>query len=239
MNPAGPLSAAPPSQSISSMRDRPCSPAQVDASVLSAAVKLASSPPHTGCPWQTPFASCEVQQGHSQSQLQEPSPPASRKRARGQSAELDSNPLTKLPHVGNRQQTLAAGVSPDQSTVTLHKPTPHRPSASTPCCFGVVSATQPLQHTHLRSSGFSAARQSPGRKPAACTGLPSSLLPAAALADAVAAGKSSGSSPSDDDKASPKAQEQSQECRHWQGQCTILQHFAWCNMLQISLVVQK
>ena len=165
---------------------------------------------------QSPFASCEVQQGQAQPEEIKPAP--SRKRARCYSADLDCNSPSKLPHGSHKQQVLKAGALPDQTMVTLHKPTPHRPTASTPCCFGVVSTTQPLQHSQLRGLGLNTARPAPGGKSAACTVAPSSLATAATLAKGVTAGKSSGSDPSDDDRASPARQEHSQDCNHCPGE---------------------
>ena len=169
---------------------------------------------HAGRPaLQSPFATCETQQVQTQPEELKAS---SRKRGRVQSAELDSNPPTKFAQASNKQQASAADLV-DDSTVTLHKPTPHRPNASTPCCFGVVSAAQPLRHSHLKSSSLGAARASPAAKPVVCTVVPSSLTSAATLADSVMAGKSSGSCPSDDDRASPTRPEHSQDCKHCQG----------------------
>jgi len=165
----------------------------------------------------SPFANCDVQD--SQAQLEEIKPVSSRKRARCQSADLDITPLTKLAQVSSRQQqkhALTAGALPIQHIVTLHKPTPQRPNASTPCCFDVASATQPLQHSHLRSTSLNAAWPS-AAQPAASTAVPTSL-PTATLANAATVGKSTVSEPSDEDRASPFRREHSQECKHCQGQ---------------------
>ena len=165
----------------------------------------------------SPFATCEVQD--SQAQLEEIKPVSSRKRARCQSADLDITPLTKLAQVSSTQQqkhALTAGALPIQHIVTLHKPTPQRPNASTPCCFGVASATQPLQHSHLRSTSLNTARP-PAAQPAASTAVPSSL-PTAAVTNAPTAGKSTVSEPSDEERASPSRRQHSQECKHCQGQ---------------------
>jgi len=162
----------------------------------------------------SPFASCEVQD--SQAQLEEIKPVSSRKRSRCQSADLDITPHTKLAQVSSRQQqkhALTAGALPIQHIVTLHKPTPQRPNASTPCCFDVASATRPLQHSHLRST---TARPS-AAQPAASTAVPSSP-PTATLANATTVSKSTVSEPSDEDRASPSRREHSQECKHCQGQ---------------------
>ena len=165
----------------------------------------------------SPFATCEVQD--SQAQLEEIKPVSSRKRARCQSADLDIPPLTKLAQVSSRQQhkhALTAAAFPIQHIVTLHKPTPQRPNSSTPCCFGVPSATQPLQHSHLRSTSLNTARPS-AAQPAASTAVPSSL-PTAAVANAPTAGKSTVSEPSDEDRVSPSRRQHSHECKHCQGQ---------------------
>ncbi len=166
----------------------------------------------------SPFATCEVQD--SQAQPEEIKPISSRKRARCQSADLDITPLSKLAQVSSRQQqehALTVGALPNQHVVTLHKPTPQRANASTPCCFGVVSATQPLQHTHLRSTSLNTAWPS-AAKPAASTAVPSSLPSTTTLANAATVGKSTVSEPSDEDRASPARREHSQECKHCQGQ---------------------
>ncbi|DBA97261.1 TPA: hypothetical protein ACH3X1_015008 [Trebouxia sp. C0004] len=163
----------------------------------------------------SPFATCEVQD--SQAQPEEIKPVSSRKRARCQSADLDITPLTKFAQVSSRQQqqhALTAGALPIQHIVTLHKPTPQRPNASTSCCFGVASATQPLQHSHLRSTSLNTA-QPPAAQPAASPAVPNSL-PTATLANAATVGKSTVSEPSDEDRASPFRREHSQECKHCQ-----------------------
>ncbi|KAA6427556.1 MAG: hypothetical protein FRX49_02219 [Trebouxia sp. A1-2] len=103
---------------------------------------------------------------------------------------------------------------PIQHIVTLHKPTPQRPNASTPCCFGVASATQPLQHSHLRSTSLNTARPS-AAQPAASAAVPGSL-PTATLANAATVDKSTVSEQSDEDRASPSRREHSQECKHCQ-----------------------
>lgn len=155
---------------------------------------------------QSPFASADVQIGNVQSEVVEHV--RNRKRARCPSADIDSCPLSKIPQHSNRQLDASAATSPDQGQVTLHRPTPHRPTASTPCCFEVPSATHPLQ---LRPSSLLTAR------PTAPIAVPSSLATAAALASANAAAKSSGSNPSDDDRASPTQAVRSQECKLFQG----------------------
>ena len=186
----------------------------------------------------SPFATCEVQD--SQAQLEEIKPVSSRKRSRCQSADLDITPLTKLAQVSSRQQqkhALTAGALPIQHIVTLHKPTPQRPNASTPCCFGVASATQPLQHSHFKST---TARPS-AAQPAASTAVPSSL-PTAMLANAATVAKSTVSEPSDEDRASPSRREHSQECKHCQGQSIWAFSFALhqledCNAIVLPTLV--
>lgn len=168
---------------------------------------------------QSPFATCEAQE--CQAQPEEIKVLSSRKRARCQSAENVSSPLTELAQVSNRQQhqhALTVGALPNQHIVTLHKPTPQRPNASTPCCFGIASATQPLQHSHLGGSSLYSAKPSPAVQPAACAVVPTSTGTPATLMDAVTAGTSTISDPSDEDRASPARQEHSQECKQCQGQ---------------------
>ena len=161
--------------------------------------------------FQSPFASADVQLGKGRSEAGKGQPEvvnhvSNRKRARCPSADLDSTPLSKIPQPSNRQQDAEAAA--DLRPVTLHKPTPHRPTASTPCCFGVSSASHPLQFSQLRTSGFVTAR------PSVSPVVPSSLATAAALASAA---KSSGSEPSDDDQGSPTQPVCSQECKRCQG----------------------
>ena len=160
---------------------------------------------------QSPFASSDVQIGMMQSEPVKPG--GTRKRTRCLSADLDSNPLSKVPQSSNRQQGPSAAAFPDQSQVTLHRPTPHRPTASTPCCFGVSPATQSLQLNQLRSSSLANSKPTPLAMAAA----PNSLATAAALAGTAAAARSSDSDPSDDDKASPTRPARSQECKHCSG----------------------
>ena len=209
------------------MRDHSASPqTQLQSSgraVLGSAAKHAGTVKqrsHNSRPTvQSPFATCEAQE--CQAQPEEIKALSSRKRARCQSAENDCSPLTEVAQVSNRQQhqhALTVGALPNQHMVTLHKPTPQRPNASTPCCFGIVSATQPLQHSHLGSSSLHSAKPSPAVQPAACTVVPSPMGTPAALVDAVTAGKSTVSDPTDEDRASPARQEHSQECKQCQGQ---------------------
>lgn len=148
---------------------------------------------------QSPFACADVQTGQAQPDIVEPV--RNRKRARCPSADVDNIPLSKIAQPSNMQQDAAAGTIVNHSQVTLHRPTPHRPSASTPCCFGVPSATHPLQ---VRTSGVVTAR------PIVANVVPSSSATAAATAKA--APRSSGSHPSDDDNASPRLV-RSQECQ--------------------------
>lgn len=164
---------------------------------------------------QSPFASSDVQIGKVQP---EPvSPVGTRKRARCASADLDSNPLSKVPQSSNRQQGPSAGTVPDQIPTTLHRPTPHRPTASTPCCFGVLPATHPLQLNQLKSSSLATTKPMPVVTPAAPSVMPNSLATAAALASTAAPAVSSASYPSDDDKVSPTRPARSQDCKHCQG----------------------
>lgn len=150
---------------------------------------------------QSPFASADVQISKAQPEVVEHV--RNRKRARCLSADVDNIPLSKIPQHSNRQQNATVAALLDHNPVTLHRPTPHRPTASTPCCFGGLSATHALQ---LRTSSIVATR------PAAPTVVPSSLATAAALATVNASSRSSGSHPSDDDSASPTQPVRSQEC---------------------------
>lgn len=153
----------------------------------------------------SPFASADVQIGKAQPEVV--SNVTNRKRARCPSADLDSGPISKIPLHTNRHLDAAAAHDPSQ--ITLHRPTPHRPTASTPCCFGVPAASKPLQFGQLRASSFVTAR------PTVPAVVPSSLATAAALANAP---KSSGSNPSDDDQGSPTQPVCSQECKVCQGE---------------------
>ncbi|KAL3133083.1 hypothetical protein ABBQ38_006985 [Trebouxia sp. C0009 RCD-2024] len=153
----------------------------------------------------SPFASADVQLGNGRSEAGRGQPEvvkhvSNRKRGRCPSADLDSSPLCKIPQPSNRQ--VDATAAPDLRPVTLHRPTPHRPTASTPCCFGVPSVSHPLQFSQLRTPSFVTAR------PSVPPVVPSSLATAAALASAA---KSSGSDPSDDDQGSPTQPVCSQE----------------------------
>lgn len=150
---------------------------------------------------QSPFASADVQISQAQPGVVEQV--RNRKRARCPSADVDNIPLSKISQHSNRQQDASAAAWPDCSQVTLHRPTPHRPTASTPCCFGVPTATHPLQ---LRTSSVVTAR------PTAPTVVPSSLATAAAMATVNPAPRSSGSHPSDDDYTSPTRPVCSQKC---------------------------
>ena len=149
---------------------------------------------------QSPFASADVQTSKAQPEIVERG--RNRKRARCPSADVDNIPLSKSPQHSSRPQDATVAALPDHSQVTLHRPTPHRPTASTPCCFGVPSATHPLQ---LRTLGMVTAR------PTAPNVTPSSLATATAMATANAAPRSSSSSPSDEDRASPTQPVCSQE----------------------------
>ena len=151
-------------------------------------------------PLQSPFASVDVQTSKSQPEIVEHG--RNRKRARCPSADVDNIPLSKVPQHSNRPQDVIAAALPCHSQVTLHKPTPHRPTASTPCCFGVPSATHPLQ---LRTSGVVTAR------PTAPIVMPSSLATATAMATADAATRYLGSRPTDDDRGSPTQPVRTQE----------------------------
>lgn len=166
---------------------------------------------------QSPFASADVQISTAQPEVVEHV--RNRKRARCPSADVDNIPLSKIPQHSNRQQNATAATLLDHNQVTLHRPTPHRPTASTPCCFGVPSATHPLQ---LRTSSIVAAR------PAAPTVVPSSLATAAVLATANAASRSAGSHPSDDAPASPIQPVRSQECPGKQHSAVSANQLATC-----------
>ena len=160
---------------------------------------------------QSPFASADVQISKGQPGVVEHV--RNRKRARCPSADVDNIPLSKIPQHSSRQKDAPSAPLPDRSQVTLHRPTPHRPTASTPCCFGVPSATHPLQ---LRTSSVVTAR------PTAPNVVPSSVATAAAVATGNAVPRSSGSNPSDDDRASPTQPVHSQECPGKQHSATSL-----------------
>ena len=165
---------------------------------------------------QSPFACADVQTGSAEPELVEHV--RNRKRARCPSADVDNIPLSKIAQHSNRQQDATAGASVSHSQVTLHRPTPHRPSASTPCCFGVLSATHPLQ---VRTSSVVTA------KPTVTNVVPSPSV-TAATATAKAPPRSSGSHPSDDDNASPPLV-RSQECQGMQHSPMLQQLVLLCN----------
>lgn len=184
---------------------------QIDVCLRTCTTAVSSSIQNGSMTLQSPFASADVQLGNGPAEVGSGQPEvvkhvSNRKRGRCPSADLDSSPLCKIPQPSNRQ--LDATAAPDPSPVTLHRPTPHRPTASTPCCFGVPSVSCPLQFGQLRNPSFVTAR------PSVPHAVPSSLATAAALASAA---KSSGSDPSDDDQGSPTQPVCSQEFKLCQG----------------------
>ena len=155
---------------------------------------------------QSPFATSDVQ--HATAQPEQIHSAPARKRTRCQSSDLDSKPLSKIPHLAHKQHNITAVAAPDPNMITIHKPTPQRPSAATPCCFGVVSAAQPLQHSQLRPSSLNAAQPTSVTPP-----VPSSLATAATFANAAVVSKVSETAPAIADKGSPSRPDCSQDLK--------------------------
>ena len=162
---------------------------------------------------QSPFASSDAQVGKAQPEAVKPA--ANRKRARCSSSDLDSKPLSKISQLSSRQQSPPSAAVLGPAQVTLHRPTPHRPTASTPCCFDFASAAHQLQLNQVRSPSSATSRPISTAMPLAQDVVPTSLPTAAALVSVV---KSGTLDPSDDDRGSPTQPARSQECKHCQGQ---------------------
>ena len=157
---------------------------------------------------QSPFATSDVQ--HATAQPEQIHPAPARKRTRCQSSDLDSKPLSKIPHLAHRQHNITAVAAPDPNMITIHKPTPQRPSAASPCCFAVVSAAQPLQHSQLKPSSLNVAQATSLTPPAA---VPSSPATAATFANAAAISKLPETAPAIADKGSPSRPDRSQDLK--------------------------